>query len=351
MRAYPHTRRFACLRGFTLIELLVVISIIAVLIGLLLPAVQSAREAARRIQCTNNMKQLGLAFHNYETNTRVLPPAKIYSGSCLNHSNGGKGLVLNTTAFTMILSYLEQAPLWNAYNFSQASSNSAWAGSAPDGPANTILLGNAAVNTTVVSTLVASFACPSDDPPPVADEAGTGMFSRQSARRSNYLVSAGAYSDFSCQSPLPAYMIDPKQQGAFVTDKSTKFSDIKDGLSNTFFAGESLQRKSVEGFGPYWGSGTHTSTHGVIYAPTSQTNGAQAPGFAPNGPSSAVDPATPPGARGLPYAWVFSSKHAGGVSMVMGDGSVKFIRNTINLSTWSALATIKGNEIISADAY
>src|SRR5205807_9989381 len=90
-------------RGFTLIELLVVIAIIAVLIALLLPAVQGAREAARRSQCVNNMKQIGLALHNYASTHNAFPPSKIYSGSCSVHSNGGKGLVLDTTGFTMLL--------------------------------------------------------------------------------------------------------------------------------------------------------------------------------------------------------------------------------------------------------
>ena len=88
--------------AFTLIELLVVIAIIAVLIALLLPAVQAAREAARRAQCVNNLKQIGLALHNYVSANDAFPPAKIYAGSCTS-SNGGAGLVLNTTAFTMIL--------------------------------------------------------------------------------------------------------------------------------------------------------------------------------------------------------------------------------------------------------
>src|SRR5262245_12771733 len=105
-------------RAFTLIELLVVIAIIAVLIALLLPAVQAAREAARRSQCINNLKQMGIAFHNYNSANGALPPAKIYSGSCSVGSNPG-GLVLNTTAFTMILGFIEQTSLLNAYNFSQ----------------------------------------------------------------------------------------------------------------------------------------------------------------------------------------------------------------------------------------
>jgi prepilin-type N-terminal cleavage/methylation domain-containing protein len=151
-------------RGFTLIELLVVIAIIAVLIALLLPAVQAAREAARRLQCVNNLKQIGLAFQNYHSANNAFPPAKIYSGSC-QWSNGGKGLVLNTTVFTMVLGYMEQLPLYDAYNFSQASANSAWetrmSGSSV-GPGNTKLLGSQVANTTVVGTMIASYVCPSD---------------------------------------------------------------------------------------------------------------------------------------------------------------------------------------------
>ncbi len=107
--------------GFTLIELLVVISIIAVLIALLLPAVQAVREAARRSQCINNMKQMGLAMHNYASaNSDAFPPGQIYGGMCKG-SNGGQGLAINTLGWTMTLGYMEQTALYNAYNFSQCS--------------------------------------------------------------------------------------------------------------------------------------------------------------------------------------------------------------------------------------
>src|SRR5262249_10188127 len=147
--------------------LLVVIAIIAVLIALLLPAVQAAREAARRLQCTNNLKQIGLAFQNYHSANNAFPPAKIYSGSC-QWSNGGRCLVLNTTPLTMILGLMDQIPLSSASNSSQASSNSAREtkmASTSVGPANTKLLGSQVANTTVVGSMIASYVCPSDTYP------------------------------------------------------------------------------------------------------------------------------------------------------------------------------------------
>jgi len=334
-------------RGFTLIELLVVIAIIAVLIALLLPAVQSAREAARRAQCVNNLKQIGLAMHNYISTHSALPPAKIYSGSC-SIANPGGGLVLNTTAFAMILSFMEQTAVYNAYNFSQPSSNAAWNGG------NLTLLGTAFSNSTSVGTLVSSFACPSDIPPVIhpttSDTTGTGPYSMQSAMYSNYFVNAANYTEYNCPGATNSGMPNPSYQGPFYNDISVTLAQITDGTSNTFLVGESVQPPGHFSnlYGPYWGSGTHTSTHGRILPPTSSTAGA----CAPNGPSAIFYPAYANQAIGkLPYAWVFGSKHPGGLNMAMCDGSVKFIKNTISLYAWWGLATISNGEVLSADSY
>jgi prepilin-type N-terminal cleavage/methylation domain-containing protein/prepilin-type processing-associated H-X9-DG protein len=338
-------------RGFTLIELLVVIAIIAVLIALLLPAVQAAREAARRAQCTNNVKQIGLAFHNYHSTNGVFPPSKIYSGVCAL-SNGGQGLVLNTTAFTMILGFIDQVPLYNAYNFSQASSNATT-------PPNTTLLGNAYANTSVVGTMVATYTCPSDIYPAQiqsSDYAATGGYtSMQNARESNYYVSSASYDDENCPGGTGSGAPSPGSQGAFFTDISIDIARIRDGTSNTFLTGESLQGPGhvYDYYGPYWGSGVFTSTNGVIESPSVSMLEAQA--YAPNAPASVVSPQYsnpilyPTWTRPLGYC--FSSRHPGGVDMGMADGSARFIKNSINLSTWWGLATIAGGEIISSDSY
>jgi prepilin-type N-terminal cleavage/methylation domain-containing protein/prepilin-type processing-associated H-X9-DG protein len=330
-----HTATGRGRRGFTLIELLVVIAIIGVLVALLLPAVQGAREAGRRAQCSNNLRQMGIALNNYQTALGGFPPAKIYASSPAKANDPkGTGLVLNTTGFTMLLNYLEQQPLSNAYNFSQVSCNAT-------GTTNKTLLGTSLVNTTVVGAMVSTFVCPSDadGPPQVVDDTSVAAFSRQQARRSNYLLCVSLFDDF--QSPaITGGQPNRKQAGFFFNDWSQPAKFVKDGLSQTCMVGESRLIHSNANFGPYWGSGVESAVHGVVHPPTA----VDFKNFLPNAP----DPSSP---KKLPGEWVFSSFHAGGVNMLFGDGSVHFIRNAVNPTVWWGLQTIAGGEAISADAY
>ncbi|WP_337174965.1 DUF1559 domain-containing protein [Paludisphaera sp.] len=350
MTTSPSPRRVRS--GFTLIELLVVIAIIAVLIALLLPAVQAAREAARRAQCVNNLKQMGLAMHNYESSVGAFPPPKIFSGSCLYTNPGGR--VLNTTVFALILPYFEQTALANAYNYSQASNNTNFGAGG-----NTVVVGSDLVNTTVVSTMISSLWCPSDIEPDLATDTNTSPtwpYRRISARRSNYQVNTTIYTDYYCPgSGSNTFSPNSAQRGPFFIDLATTISAITDGTSNTFLGGESLNgvAKYDQGaagspprFGPYWGSGTHTAVQGRIVPPTSS----DVLPYMPNGVSGYLYPAASAFGRRAPYAWVYSSRHGGGVNMLMADGSVRFIKNSISPYTWWAAATMAGGEVVSADS-
>jgi len=342
--------------GFTLIELLVVIAIIAVLIALLLPAVQSAREAARRAQCVNNLKQIGLGLANYESAISAFPPSKIWPGAGIGN-NGGVNGTLNTTGFALLLPYIEQTALANAYNYGQASSE--WAVSG-----NTNLMGRAAVNSTVVGTLVPIFACPSDVQPETITDVPITYFFRLNARRSNYVFCVGLWMEYYNPSAwggsLPGFVQSTRSM--FIADVSTRIVDVTDGLSNTAAIGESPQVHMASHYGPYWGSGVLTSTDGAAYPPpplSSQmaANVGLGPEWRdyttmlPNAAPNAAQCGGPCGGMKLPYAYTMGSKHAGGMNMLFGDGSVRYIKNSISGPTWWAINTIGSGEIISSDSF
>ncbi len=331
--------------GFTLIELLVVIAIIAVLIALLLPAVQAAREAARRMQCVNNLKQIGLGMHNYQSAVGTLPQG-------MNGDAWGNWQVA-------ILPFVEQQSLFNAWN--SYGNNSGLAGYV-DGN----LRYNGICNITVTSTRVSAFFCPSDG----GNSAVTGIGQTINGKTlnvtsQNYVVNFGntdmeqmtfngitfkgaPFTDIG--SPLVDIAGGNYQQrqadGTAMTTYA--FSAITDGLSNTMLASEVIVGQTsgtwdLRGFS--WSGPAAEYT--ALIGPNSTSPDVLWAGecnypFAQNPPCTTAD-----------LIWYFGarSRHSGGVNVAMIDGSVKFIKSSINLNTWSAISTTQGNEVISADAY
>jgi prepilin-type N-terminal cleavage/methylation domain-containing protein/prepilin-type processing-associated H-X9-DG protein len=310
--------------GFTLIELLVVIAIIAVLISLLLPAVQSAREAARRAQCVNNLKQIGLAVHNYHDTVGALP---------------GSYLVYNLTSFSalsMMLPQMEQANLYNALNF--------WLDY--DQPAND----------TVRVADVSTFICPSDFPNPL----------KSRGAQTNYMADMGSWIVWQAASGPNANLAPPN--GAFFGNSSVRFGSITDGLSNTGLFSERVMAD---------GSNSIISPKSdVFFSPAAPTTIEQAVSdclavdinsLSSQFPLFLGAPWTlgqhvfqhvmPPNTRSCGFFTALraimppSSRHPGGVNLLMGDGSVRFLKDTVNVDVWRALGTIRGGEVISADAY
>jgi prepilin-type N-terminal cleavage/methylation domain-containing protein/prepilin-type processing-associated H-X9-DG protein len=323
-------RRSGLSKGFTLIELLVVIAIIAVLIALLLPAVQAAREAARRAQCTNNLKQIGLAFHNYESTHGTFPPGYL----TLVGGGGVHGAIESDTRDSgpgwgygsLVLPYLEQSPVHAAMNFEL-----------PCGFAE---------NSTGTSTTIAAFLCPtvSDPRSPVEvidpDGARVGLFAA-----SHFVLNAGRLGAWS-------YTIDDQGRiadGPFFRNSATRISSITDGTSNTVFMGEhtsALSEKTWVGIVP---------GAAVCPKPRFAFGGCDFAGnllLSHSGPDPAEIPTVihPPNSR-LAHVDQMYSEHPGGAQVLLGDGSVRFIKETVHQPTWVALCNIRGGEVISADGF
>ena len=359
-------------RGFTLIELLVVIAIIAVLIALLLPAVQAAREAARRAQCVNNLKQLGLAIHNYVSSNNVLPSEANYNNSA---GAGAAWQNFNPSWISSTLPNLEQTPLYNAINFSVGMLDSP----------------NATAYLTQLNTLL----CPSESSNQRPWSGGGTPFAG-----TNYVGNYGGPGDIATYSgtivPTRNFWNTAGSPAYF------GFEGITDGTSNTALTSERL-----------WGIPNNPPTpinsvnHKRVWYPLSVTltpnagNAVEALayvnackslpgstmstsgyGFGPGGfwigsfpyipvcnsyfhflpPNGNMCTYKPSGAEcggcldvnwggGTSASGPPTSNHSGGVNVGMADGSVKFIKDTINLSTWWALGSRALGEIVSADAY
>jgi prepilin-type N-terminal cleavage/methylation domain-containing protein/prepilin-type processing-associated H-X9-DG protein len=369
-------------RGFTLIELLVVIAIIAVLIALLLPAVQAAREAARRIQCTNNLKQLGLGIANYESAANSFPSATVFntSGSsgfpgAICTSPGFNGNCQNTPWFVMMLPFIEQGPLYNSFNAAMGM----------EGPG---LLGFL-VNSTVYTTKIASFQCPSDNQNAFAFSAlaaatGTAQLGFPwSATKGNYGVNWGNtdYGQWTTSGAFPTiYKASPFGINMARTGPQlVRIASVTDGLSNTLFLSELLQGANDDIRGTIWvdnpGAGsfmTRFTPNGMqdilqllgVFAGNATNNADNVPAFgstmvgsSPPNPGSLCDSqpvqmlrCNDQGSEGNEYVGT-RSRHPGGVNSLFGDGSVHFMKGSISPPTWVALGSIQGGEVISSDSY
>ncbi len=281
--------------GFTLIELLVVIAIIAVLIALLLPAVQQAREAARRSQCKNNLKQIGLALHNYHDAFKVYPPGYIDNDPSAN--------VLNQNLLgwqTFILPHIDQAPLYNLISQSGACTSS-W----PTVAAMTTASGPIPVP--YAKTILQSYLCPSDG--------GTGINKDVfSYAKSNYTgVGGGNYTNSGA-----------KTSGTFYDNSSVSIKDYTDGTSNTAIVGE---RSTWNGKSATIWVGNPSDA----YYYTQCAIMTDSDYYSINNPSG---------------SWNFTSTHTGGAHFLFGDGSVHFLSNDLDLLTYRYLGSVADGMVV-----
>ncbi len=319
-------------RGFTLIELLVVIGIIAVLTAILLPAVQSAREAARRSQCVNNLKQIGLAMHQYHDAHGVLPPGK--KGCCWG------------TWLVYTLPYLEQQPLFDAWNSCGINA----AGAPPGYDVDLRYFGVA--NQTVTSTLIAAYLCPTDQTN--APISATTNGKTYACTSQNYAVNFGntlvIQTDFQGIVFGGAPFVDigsPDGDYSQPARSTVGFNAFQDGLSNTMLNAEVIvgQGQDLRGFS-WWGD---AATFETFLTPNSSFPDVMfSPYYCINQPPN---PPCISATTALPDNYGSRSRHVGGVNVAMGDDSVRFVKNSINVRTWRAMSTTHGGEIISADQY
>lgn len=315
-------------KGFTLIELLVVIAIIGVLVSLLLPAVQQARGAARRSNCTNNLKQIGLALQNYHEAYQVFPAS--YLADTRNASrdpntyDGPNGFAWGT----MLLPQLDQAPLYRRFD----TRRPCWD----------------AVNAPAAATNLPVFLCPSATNSsglmPVRDSGGNLL---ATFGRSTYVANAGQEEPWGFLAEDYYGIAD----GPMFRNSRVRVADVVDGLSNTVFIGEHssiLSNKTWVGVVP----GAEVCANDPVMFPITQCDAAATLVNVHSGPAAAeIDPVTgfapihPPNSP-LCHVCQMYSEHAGGANVLLGDGSVRFVSQMIHQPTWAGLSSRAKREVL-----
>ncbi len=337
-------------RGFTLIELLVVIAIIGVLIALLLPAVQAAREAARRSQCTNNLKQMGLALANYESSQGSLPPGAIRYVVPPAKDGILAGADRGHTMFSLMLPYFEQTNIHNAINFSIPTYGA---------PYNVM-------QSTAFLSKISSYICPSDQAQPQQVTASGNVYSQTSysgmAGRINIIQWFYGFPTPCCGASTP----DIPGDGAFGPGWNYKYSEFRDGLSNTITIGETSRYiNDPEQFLQFWnrygnfGAVVGGARSSMLAMSVARINSRIKNPIVSSTGSLNTLPSEPWG----PLNWFYSpqfyengqhgfrSLHPGGANFLFGDGSVRFIKQSTSPQVYQALSTRELGEIVGADQY
>jgi prepilin-type N-terminal cleavage/methylation domain-containing protein len=338
--------KVASRRGFTLVELLVVIAIIGVMVGLLLPAVQAAREASRRMTCSSKLKQIGLAMHNYESTYKRLPagyqsfnrydiistlPAEDFDPVTWDARAGwGWGAA--------ILPFIEQQPLYDSIDFALPL----WE------------TGFAAVREAKLPIFLCPSATGGDEAFTVVDESGANLVKRGGVvrlGRSNYVVSHGqeeAWGDRSGPAGGLNGDVSRVADGPFYRNSKTRFADVIDGLSNTVFGGEHTSRLSDKSWA---GIVPGAFVHPKFSTPDNGSESAAGLLFVHSGPSAGeVDTfgnfiIHPPNFPTL-HVCQMQSEHPGGAYILLGDAAVRFITESIDRQLFAALSSINGGEIV-----
>ncbi len=298
-------------RGFTLIELLVVIAIIAILVALLLPAVQQAREAARRSQCKNNLKQIGLALHNYHDVHNVFPPGGMTFGPCC-------GTQSQISWPISILPQLEQENLFRRYNQNQTNEHSS--------------------NQFVREQIMPVYSCPSEPGVNTLEQPESGPGSGLRYRHGSYRGVGGRSDGSGWWDNSQASALRQEWKGVLhVVDSrltNEKFSTITDGTSNTIMVGEYSPRTHRRR-ATFWAY-TYTS-----YNTSDATN--QSRTLMPDY-DRCVSIGGAGGSNPCKRGW--GSAHIGGLHFLLCDGSARFLSINININLFTDLATIGGNELV-----